>query len=125
MNLTQQRGMSVGTILCLLVVLVLFLFVFFKLFPIYMGSWKLDSVLQSLKEDEQLTTKELNEVQEALLRRLEQEDIDFINRENIKQLVHIEKTVNGFAIELNYTRTAPLMGNVAFLVQFEKTIEAP
>jgi len=125
MNSYQQRGMSVGSILCLLIMLVLILIVFFKLFPIYMESWKIENILQNLKADEEMHTKEADELRHSLLLRLEQEDIEFINRENIKQFVRIDRTVDGFMIELTYSKTASLMGNVAFLVQFEKTVEAP
>lgn len=124
-NKYQQQGLAGSTIAFLLVFLIIILIIFFKLFPLYMDNMKISNVLANIQVDEESLQKDEEQLRKAFLTGLQEKDIDFIYPENVREHVIVEKTVEGFIMTVKYVRTKPLMGNVSFLVEFEKTIEAP
>lgn len=126
-NKHQQRGVAATTFMFLIVILVFLLWIFFKLFPLYMENWKVVSALEEIQEEQNITQKMDGDIRRLFLEYLSDKDVELFDNENIKQHLSIyrmteEKTVE---ITVEYEKIEPLMGNISFLIKFENRIEAP
>ena len=121
----QQRGLANSSIMFLIVIIVFSLWVFFKLFPMYLENKKVSQVLEDIKGNSEIAQKTSEEVRRMLRDGFSNKNITRISDENFQDQVTIIKTEQGFEITVKYQQTAPIMGKLSFLNQFEKTVEAP
>jgi len=131
-NKHQQRGMSGTTIMFLIVILIVVLTVFFKLFPLYMDNWKVVDALESISEDNKVFSKTDREIQSLFLTQLSNKDIEretlgLADDKSLKQQMSIDRLSDEQLVEitLTYQRAKPFMGNVSFLVNFENSVQVP
>lgn len=125
-NKYQQKGLSGMSILFLLVILGFIVVVFLKIFPFYMDNMGISDVLEGIKEQPENANKNVNELRQLVIMRMQEKNLDhLVNRENIKEVVNIEREADGFVMTVKYDRSASLMGNVSLLVNFENQIEVP
>lgn len=124
-NKHQQRGLSGMTIMFLLIILIVILVVFFKLFPLYMDDWKVADVLEKIKEQDNVTQKNDNEIRSLFLQYSSGKDLDLFDKDNVKQHVDIQRDDDEIEMIVKYQRIKPLMGKISFLVEFEQRIEIP
>ncbi len=126
-NKAQQRGMATTTLMFLIVILVFILWIFFKLFPLYMENWKVVSALENFQEEQNITQKMDGDIRRLFLDYLSDKDVELFDKENIKQHLTIYRMTEEKKVEITveYEKTEPLMGNISFLLKFENRIEAP
>jgi hypothetical protein len=123
----HQRGMAGTTLMFVIVILVFSLWIFFKLFPVYMENWKVGSALENLQEEQNITQKMDGDIRRLFLEYLSDKDVELFDNENIKQHVTIYRMTEEKKVEITveYEKIEPLMGNISFLLKFENRIEAP
>ncbi|MDM8561819.1 DUF4845 domain-containing protein [Candidatus Marithioploca araucensis] len=126
-NKHQQRGMGGLTIMFLIVIFILALIVFFKLFPVYMESWKVVDALESIAEDEKVFNKTDRDIQRIILRELSEKDIELFDAQNIKEHVTIERISDDELVEvtMTYQQEKLFVGNIFFLLKFKERVELP
>lgn len=121
----QQRGLSSSSIMFLIMIITFSLWIFFKLFPMYLENKKVSQVLEDIKSNPEALQKTSEEIKRLLRDGLSNKNITRITEENFQDQVTITKTERGFEITVKYQQIAPVMGKLSFLNQFEKTVEAP
>jgi hypothetical protein len=124
-NMHQQRGISGTTLMFVIFILIFVLWIFFKLFPIYMENMKVEDALENIKEEQNVVQKTAPEIQRFFLAQLSEKDVDLFNNENVKQHLTVNRNEGIVEITVKYERRKPLMGNVFFLVEFENSVEVP
>ena len=124
-NRHQQRGMATSSLVFLLITLIFGLWLFFNLFPFYLENSKVRKVLGTIQANSEALQKNEKELQKMVLDGLADKGLTRINNENVNDYVDINKTANGFQITIQYEQRELISGNLFFLNQFEKTVEAP
>lgn len=119
----RQHGASILAIAFVLVVLSFAGYVGLKLLPVYSESFRIDSSLESLVQNEDLRNMSNRDIVDALVRRLEVNEVSFINRRTHPNYVDISKRTDKVVIRLSYRREVPLFGNLTLLADFEKRVE--
>ena len=92
---------------------------FMKLYPPYYGYFKVNSAVNSLKNEMGIGSLSDKEIKDHLLRRLQIDDVDEVTD---KQIV-IEKTVRGKTLKVAYEVRVPIVGNLDAVTRFNKTVE--
>lgn len=90
-----------------------------RLFPVYMEHLGVTSSLDSLSQDHSLRGATPNELREALMRRMDINDVKRVSREDIS----IERDGNTYRVSVDYEVVTPFVHNVSFLVSFADTAE--
>lgn len=124
-NKYQQQGLSGTAILFLLIILVLGLIVFFKLFPIYMDNMKVIDAMEQLREEPKIADKMDKQIRELLSRNFSNKDLELFSRDALKDLLTITRDDGNVELTLSYERITPFMSNVSFLVKFENQVQIP
>jgi len=124
-NKHHQSGLANSTIFFLIVIIAFTLWVFFKLFPLYLENRKVTQVLDDMKGNSEALQKDLLGLKRMLKDGLVSKDVKSISEENFDEQVKITKTEQGFEIVINYQQKAPITGHLYFLNEVEKTVEAP
>ena len=116
----RQSGMTMWGMLFVLGTLAFFLFILFKLFPPYMGDFKVKSALESLGRQPDAGTMTISEIQEAIRKRLEIDSADDFNLAN-----SLTVTARGKSklIRINYESVTPMLLNISILLTFDHSIE--
>lgn len=115
----QQRGMTaIGTMLVIGMIGV-FVFVALKVYPIYYDSFKVGSQLNTMKSDSSLTTKTAAEITEQLMRRLQIDNVNSVEKSDIT----VTKNGNRVSVSVSYVAQENLIGNMDILVSFDKEVE--
>lgn len=124
-NRRQQCGMATSSLIFLLLTIIFGLWLFFNLFPFYLENSKVRKVLGTIQANSEALQKNEKELQKMVLDGLADKGLTRINNENVNDYVDINKTANGFQITIQYEQRELISGNLFFLNQFEKTVEAP
>ena len=120
-SIRKQRGMTLlGWVLVALVAM-LFVLIALKLFPIYRDSLYIDTVLKDLSTDPEARNMSPAELTNTILKRLDINSVYNIQREDI----YIEKTGDSKVVSVEYEVRTPFMGNIDFVVYFDKSTEVP
>ncbi len=85
-----------------------------RVVPLYLEAYKVRSVLRSLAEDPGLREASKGELLEALLRRLDINDIEHVDREAIR----IERRRGVTTVSIDYEARVPLVGNLDLVARF-------
>jgi hypothetical protein len=127
----QQRGLSGTSWLFLIIIFISLLTVFFKLFPLYMDNRAVSNALEKLKEDQSITQKMDNQIQQDFLSYLSESNKQglsaIFDKDSIKDYFLINRNPERGTVEikLTYERSKPFMFNIFFLVKFQHKITAP
>ena len=119
-NPKHQTGMTMWSLLFVIGTLAFFLFLLFKLFPPYMGDFKVKSALESLGRQPDAGSMTIGEIKEAIRKRLEIDNADSFNLENSLTVTPRGKTK---VIRINYESVTPMVANVSTLITFDHSIE--
>lgn len=114
-----------GGLVTAIVVIVISLWLGFKLIPIYMQDGKVTSILDSMRQEAEIGKKSNAELQKWLLSRLDFEKVTSVNPNNFAEVVKIERTVEGFILTVQYGTSAKLVSNISLIVDYKKTIKVP
>lgn len=119
---SRQSGASFLSIAFVLVVVGIFGYIGLKLFPIYSESFKVESSMENLAQDDSLRNMSKMEIVDALVRRLEVNDVDFVNRRTYQNYVSVAKDTGGVSVTVTYRREVPIFGNLSLVMDFDKTV---
>ncbi len=120
----KQRGLGFLGLIVLVGVLGFTAVIGLKLFPVYMDSWKIDSVMNAVISEPGINDQSRQEVIESMLKRLDIDAVDSLNYKNYGDRLSIVKRKNSVTINVNYEITTPLLGNLSLLAQFDKTVSS-
>jgi Domain of unknown function (DUF4845) len=122
--ITRQRGLSFLGLVALVGILGFAAVIGLKLVPIYMDSWKIDGVIESVIKEPGITQQSRQEVIELVLKRLDINAVDAVNYKNYKESLTVSKRKNNTSINVNYRIETPLIGNLSLVADFEKSVSS-
>lgn len=116
----RQRGMTFLGILVLVVVVGVWVYAAIRLTPKYLEYMKVATTLEKVRDEHESTpgTTEFM-LMKAVERRFNIESVTAITEKDIE----IKRDGDVFTMRAAYDETVPLVGNVSFLVSFDKTVE--
>jgi Tfp pilus assembly major pilin PilA len=120
----RQRGLSFLGLIVLVGILGFAAVIGLKLVPIYMDSWKIDGVMESVIKEPDITRQSRQEVIELMLKRLDINAVDAVNYSNWKESLTVSKRKNNTSINVNYRIETPLIGNLSLVAEFDKTVSS-
>jgi hypothetical protein len=115
----KQRGMTGLGWITVLFLIGFFVFLAFKLVPIYLEHHSVKSVLESLQEEPLITKKSIAQVRSMVLKRLNTNGIRDIKKEHIK----IKKEPGTLNVGIVYEVRKDMVGNIDVLVTFDDEVE--
>ncbi len=121
MNRHQQRGMTAIGWLTVLALIGIFSLATLRLVPIYLEYYRVHSVLTGLKAEKVDGVENKREIQEYLRKRFDIESIRTLDTQDILISVKDEN----FLVRAKYDRRQPFLGNLDFIVSFDKAVEVP
>ncbi|MFV1969319.1 MAG: DUF4845 domain-containing protein [Pirellulaceae bacterium] len=122
--IARQRGLSFLGLIVLVGVLGFAAVIGLKLVPIYMDSWKIDGVMESVIKEPDITQQSRQEVIQLMLKRLDINAVDAVNYTNYKGVLTVSKRKNNTSINVNYRIETPLIGNLSLVAEFDKTVSS-
>jgi len=121
MRSVRQEGLTAVSTIALIVLAGFLVLIVLKLAPVYLEYFNVASSVNSLKNEPDLGQKSKEEVYELLRRRFEINDVKRVKKDNVK----ISRAGTVTTIAVNYEVRIPLLGNVDFLVYFDKSVTFP
>jgi hypothetical protein len=112
-----QRGITLIGMLCLVSFIGLFVFAAIRLTPVYMEYMNIVKALESLKA-EAATGANVAGIQRALERQFDIDDVHSLTSKDIE----IARDGGELTVRATYDAYAPFIGNVGFLVHFDKLV---
>ncbi|MCK5889175.1 MAG: DUF4845 domain-containing protein [Methylococcales bacterium] len=115
----KQKGL---TFIGLMLILVLFSFITLlglKVVPLYMNHNKLVSVLEDVRNLDNVEQLSKNEITSTLTKRI---NMNFVDKVDINDFYLIKRS-NYLSVELKYERVAKIFGNLSALVEFHESFE--
>jgi len=120
----RQRGLSFLGLITIVGILGFAVVIGLKLIPIYMDSWKIDKIMESVISDPSVNTQSRQETIESMLKRLDIDAVDAVNYRNYKESLTITKRKNQTNINIFYRVTTPLIGNLSLVAEFDKSVSS-
>ena len=85
-----------------------------KIGPIYLEHYSVKQVVESLKNEPQITKKSVRDVKNMIMRRLDINGVYDLKRKNVK----VKKTPGVLNVTVAYTVQKKMVGNIDVLVSF-------
>ena len=120
----KQRGLGFLGLIVLVGVLGFSAVIGLKLFPVYMDSWKIDSIMDAVINEPGINDQSRREITEMMIKRLDIDAVESLNYSNAGQRMSIIKRKNNVTINVNYEITTPLLGNLSLLAAFDKSVSS-
>lgn len=109
----DQAGITFLGLLLVLIIVAGFGIALVKIVPLYLGNFKVKSVLDSLKEERDVATMTPAEIERRINSRLDINDVA-LKKDDIKVTRAAGKTV----ITINYEKRVPLFANLDVVARF-------
>jgi len=120
-SIHRQRGVTpVGWVLVFLLI-AFFALIVLKLFPIYLQSFSVGSVISDLKDEPGIGSMTSRKIASMVEERLEINMVTGIGAEDI----YVEKSGGTMTISAEYEVRDSMLGNVDVVVSFNKSVEVP
>ena len=113
----NQTGLTTISLILLLIPVVLIVYIVIKAVPVYMEAFSVGDAINSLKKEADLKEKSQDEIYNMIKKRLDVNNIHSIDKKDVK----IQKNVNDVTVNIDYEVKAPLFGNVALALSFQKS----
>lgn len=113
----RQRGMSMWSLLGILVLIGFAGLVAVKLVPVYLNYWSVASVAESVIKDTG-PDDPMPETWDKLVTRFDLNNIDHLDA---RKILKVKRVDGGLQIDVEYERRKPLAYNVALVVSFDRT----
>lgn len=113
----SQRGMSMWSLLGILVLIGFAALVAVKLTPVYLNYWSVASVVESVIEDTGRNDP-MPEVWDKLVTRF---DLNNISQLDAREILDVKRSDGGLQIDVQYEQRKNLVYNVALVVSFDRT----
>ena len=120
----RQRGLSFLGLIALVGMLGFAVVIGLKLIPVYLDSWKIDTIMTAVISEPGVNEQSRQEVINAMLKRLDIDAVEGVNYRNWKERLSVTKRKNNVTIDVNYEITTPLIGNLSLLAIFEKSVSS-
>lgn len=121
MNRHRQRGVTALGWVVILGIIGVFAIAALRLLPIYLEYYRVSSVLTSLRADKAAGVEGKNEIRRYIEKRF---DIDAINRLKFTDVTITGQSEN-YLVRAKYDARTPFIGNVDFILSFDKSVEVP
>ncbi|MDP1709064.1 MAG: DUF4845 domain-containing protein [Gammaproteobacteria bacterium] len=119
-NSNKQDGISAIGFLFILALIGIVTLVALRLYPAYMENFKVAFAMDSLSTQADIGEKRRSEIIDMLVKRLDVDNVDHVKPANIE----IKPGNNGgFLLGVKYEIRGNLVGNLDFVVRFDKTVE--
>lgn len=115
-RLNRQRGMTMWSLMFVLVVLGFVVYMGILLFPPYMADFKVKSTLDNLAKQSDIGSMSRDDIITSLDKRF---DIDNITHIDLKKELRVEKRGPNRLIMLDYEAEAPVFGNLSVVLKFK------
>lgn len=115
----KQRGMTMTSIVLLLIIICGVILLVLKITPVYMTHGKVRSAIESMMTIPEIEKKSKSQIQRLLGKRF-----DINNIRNLpKDAVKIKKHGSYVKITAKYDVKVPLVGNLSALMEFDEFVE--
>lgn len=119
----RQRGLSFVSLIAIVGLLGFSAVIGLKLFPIYMDSWKIDTVMNAVISQPGINEQSRKEIYNAMIKRLDIDAVDAVNYRNTDAMT-ITKRKNSVTISIFYRVETPLIGNLSLIAEFDKLVSS-
>lgn len=116
-----QTGASIWMVLLMVIILGFAGLFGLKLIPIYLESYKIDKALKGVVQGV-VADQSVKDIRDALLRRLDIDDVRRIKARNWRDYVTITKKGKQVTIEVFYDAEEKLVGNLFVVARFDKLV---
>ena len=113
----NQAGLTTIGLILLLMPLVLVAYIVVRAVPAYIEAFSVGDAINSLKKEADLKEKSQDEIYNMIKKRLDVNNIHSIDKKDVK----IQRNVNDVTVNTDYEVKAPLFGNVALALSFQKS----
>ena len=120
----RQRGMSFLSLIAIVGILGFSVVIGLKLIPIYMDSWKIDGIMNTVISEAGVNQQSRKEIIESMLKRLDIDAVDAVNYRNYKESLTVAKRKNKTTINIFYRVETPLIGNLTLVAEFDKSVSS-
>ncbi|MFA6902877.1 MAG: DUF4845 domain-containing protein [Gallionellaceae bacterium] len=111
----QQRGVTFGGFIMVLVLLVVAAIITMKLIPPYMENGKVQKAFESIVRDPEMSNATIADIRDSFYKRA-------ITMDNVTTVsaadIDIYKEGTNLTLSANYSAKIPLAGNVSLLIEF-------
>lgn len=112
----RQAGMTTLGMIILVTFIAMFAFAGIRLTPVYLNYMKVVGVVEGVGEEFDGTGASRSAIRTSISRRFDIESVYVITAKDVK----VTSVDGGFEVEAVYSHKALFIGNVSFLVDFEK-----
>ena len=119
MQRKSQQGMSMLSMLVVVILVVSAMFLAMKLVPVYIDDYAIGNAVASLGEEENLYRKGKGEIRSIIRRKLAADYTSDLSDDAIQ----IEKNKGTITIDVIYETRVPLIRNLSLIANFEHHLE--
>ncbi len=120
----RQRGLSFLSLIAIAGFLGFSVVIGLKLIPVYMDSWKIDGIMNSVISQPGINEQSRKEIINLMLKRLDIDAVDAVNYRNYNESMIITKRKNQVTISIIYRVETPLIGNLTLVADFDKEVSS-
>ena len=120
----RQRGLSFLSLIAIAGILGFSAVIGLKLIPVYMDSWKIDGIMDSVISQPGIKEQSRKEIINLMLKRLDIDAVDAVNYRNYDESMIITKRKNRVTISIIYRVETPLIGNLTLVADFDKEVSS-
>ncbi len=120
----RQRGLSFLSLIAIAGFLGFSVVIGLKLIPVYMDSWKIDGIMNSVISQPGINEQSRKEIINLMLKRLDIDAVDAVNYRNYDESMIITKRKNQVTISIIYRVETPLIGNLTLVADFDKEVSS-
>ena len=114
----RQRGMTTLGLLVLLTFVGLFVYAGLRLTPVYLNYFKVQGVVNGVQREFDGNVPTRAAIRSSIARRFDIESVSNIRANDVK----VTPVGNGFEVSVDYKHEADFIGNLGFVVTFDKTV---
>ncbi len=113
-----QRGMTTLGLLILVIFVGLFVYAGLKLTPLYLNYFKVQGVVTGVQREFDGNSPTRAAIRSSIARRFDIESVSNIRASDVK----VSPVGNGFEVAVDYKHETVFIGNLGFVVTFDKTV---
>lgn len=118
-SLHRQAGLTMISIVAILMLIAFFVLLTLKIGPIYLNHFKVTDSLASMEADQYIQSQSKPQIKQLLLNRFDINMVDYVTKDEIT----VEKRGDYVKVAVSYEVVKPLFGNLDVLVYFDDEIE--
>ena len=115
----KQQGLTFISWLVIIIVVGFFIMVGIKITPVYLEHFAVKKSMESLKAEPLISRKSLVEIRKMMMRRLDMNSIQYLNKEEIK----ITRAGGVTTIVISYEKRKQIIGNISLVMTFDNSVE--